>query len=273
MLDCVRAYNDFLVEWAAADPTRLIPTMCLPFWDIDAALRELQRCHDLGHRGVLLAAHYEKAGFANISDPVWEPVLAAAQERELSINFHIGFSQLSNADIEQMWGTRTRAAMETTAPDVLASVRAQTVGFLGNAQAIVDIIVNGVCHRFPRLRFVSVESGFGYVPFVLQALDWQWANDGGHRVCPERDRLPSDYFRRQIYATFWYERPAVEHLEQFQDNLMFETDFPHPTSLTPGPWSAARPARATVLDSLRGVDLGVARKLLHDNAATVYGLS
>ena len=272
-LECVRAYNDFLVEWGSADPARLVPMMCLPFWDIDAALVELERCHEMGHRGVLLAANYEKAGFANISEPIWAPVLAAAQERDLSINFHIGFSQLSNADIQQVWGQRTRAAMEATPPDVLPTIRQGTISFLSNAQAIVDIIVNGLCHHFPRLKFVSVESGFGYVPFLLQALDWQWSNDGGHRARPEFDLLPSEYFRRQIYATLWFEKPCLEWLDSYQDNVMFETDFPHPTSLTPGPWSEAKNARDTIAETLRDVEIGVARKVLHDNAARIYGLA
>ena len=54
---------------------------------------------------------------------------------------------------------------------------------------------------------------------------------------------------------------------------MFETDFPHPTSLTPGPWSAAQNARDTVAETLRDLEVGVARKVLHDNAARVYGLA
>ncbi len=38
MLECVRAYNDFLIEWVAADPSRLVPVMATPFWDVPAAV-------------------------------------------------------------------------------------------------------------------------------------------------------------------------------------------------------------------------------------------
>ena len=46
---------------------------------------------------------------------------------------------------------------------------------------------------------------------------------------------PSDYFRRQIYSTFWFERAAPKKLieEIGEDNIMFETDFPHPPASTP----------------------------------------
>ena len=225
----------------------------LPHWDVEAALKELDRCHRAGHRGVLLAANYEKIGVPNIAEDVWEPLLKEAEERGLSVNFHIGFNQLSPADIARLWGGRTRSSMEIAPPDVLATIRVQATSFLGNAQAIVDIIVNGVCERYPRLQFVSVESGFGYVPFVLQALDWQWNNDGGSRANPKLSLLPSEYFERQISATFWFEQPPTEWLVRYQDRLMFETDFPHPTSLTPGPWSSAKPVRETAHRALRDV--------------------
>ena len=33
MLECVRAYNDFLIDWISPDPRRFIPIMATPFWD------------------------------------------------------------------------------------------------------------------------------------------------------------------------------------------------------------------------------------------------
>ena len=66
--------------------------------------------------------------------------------------------------------------------------------------------MSGICERFPGLNFVSVESGFGYVPYLLQALDWQWLNNGAQAAFPDR-MMPSEYFMRQVYATFWFEGP------------------------------------------------------------------
>src|SRR3974390_2723472 len=48
--ECVQAYNDWLSEFASADPRRLIPMMMLPFWDIDASMREMRRAHEMGHK-------------------------------------------------------------------------------------------------------------------------------------------------------------------------------------------------------------------------------
>jgi uncharacterized protein len=55
--------------------------------------------------------------------------------------------------------------------------------------------------------------------------------------------------------------------------MMFETDFPHPTCLHPGPASFA-PAPTEVIDRATGiVGQDVMRKVLHDNAARVYHIS
>jgi predicted TIM-barrel fold metal-dependent hydrolase len=131
--------------------------------------------------------------------------------------------------------------------------------------------MRGVCHRYPRLNFVSVESGFGYIPFLLQALDWQFINNGIHSEQPEWP-LPSEAFHRQIYATFWFERILAAQIDEFQDNVMFETDFPHPTSLSPGPNSSSALPSEVVESTLEGISQDVKRKLLHGNAARIYHL-
>ena len=77
--------------------------------------------------------------------------------------------------------------------------------------------------------------------------------------------LPSEYFRRQLYACFWFEQRDVgATLESVGvDNVLFETDFPHPTCLYPD--SLQHAAR-----SLEGVSPEVVRKVLQDNAANLY---
>jgi len=271
-LTCVQTYNDFLTEFASHDPNRLVPLTSVPFWDVAQAVAEVERCHALGHKGIILAANYEKIGSPNIRDASWHPLLDAAQSLDLSINLHIGFSQLTLQEISSMWSERSRRGSQRHPPDLADFVRTSAPSFLGNAQAISDIILGGLCERYPRLKFVSVESGFGYIPFLVEAMDWQWHHSGAGRDHPNR-LLPSEYFRRQIYATFWYERPAAELLADYQDNVMFETDFPHPTSLSPGPHSPARPAHETISRNLAGIDEAVLVKVLHTNAAQLYHLT
>ena len=145
--------------------------------------------------------------------------------------------------------------------------------FLDNMRCIADLIFGGVCHRFPDLKLVSVESGVGWIPAALETFDWQWRNGGVRDEHPEYDLLPSEYFRRQIYGCFWFEQQgALDAIAQYPDNILFETDYPHPTCQHPGPRTPASGRATTRSDLLGGLPDDVVRKVLHDNAAAVYGL-
>jgi predicted TIM-barrel fold metal-dependent hydrolase len=138
--------------------------------------------------------------------------------------------------------------------------------------ANLGVICTGLCARFPKLNFVSVESGAGWLLYMLESLDWHWKAYGGLRDHRDRE-LPSFYFRRQVFGSFWYENAAARAVaENLADNLMFETDFPHPTSLSPGPASPAGRPRDMVEAALTGLPDEVIGKILWKNAAKLYGV-
>jgi predicted TIM-barrel fold metal-dependent hydrolase len=144
---------------------------------------------------------------------------------------------------------------------------------MSNANAVVDTIFGGICERFPNLSFVSVESGVGWVPFLLEAMDWQWENCGLRVEHPD-NLLPSEYFRRQFYACFWFERGTLPAAIKSvgEDNILYETDFPHPTSQSPGPASAGVPAKVYIDQVMADLPETTIRKILHGNAAKLYDL-
>jgi uncharacterized protein len=272
-LAAVRAYNDFLVDFSNEAPGTFIPVMALPFWDVEASVKEMHRAASMGHKGILFANRPELAGSPVLRDKAWDPLYAAAQEAGLSINFHIGFGVNGTDNPVPKNGIEERDALTGTFQISTADYAKQTaLGFVSNGQAIAEVIVSGLAHRFPRLNFVSVESGFGYVPYLLEALDWQWLNGGAAKDNPER-LMPSEYFRRQMYGTFWFEKISLEKLvDLYPDNMMFETDFPHPTSLSPGPASYIEGPSDVVESNLSDLPEHIQRKLLHENAARVYNL-
>lgn len=267
---CVRAYNDFIAEWASADPNRLLPMTMLPVWDIDASVAEIQRCREMGHRGVLFAGHLERVGLPKIYDEHWDPIYAATQEIGSSLNLHIGFSTLSEEEAVER-SIAKQSDFLVTDLDWAMFLKSVVLTFANNMSTISDLILGGVCDRFPSLNFVSAESGFGYIPYLSEILDWQWRNNGGQQRLPNR-LLPSEYLRRQIYATLWFERDSLQMLPDWQDNVMFETDFPHPTSLTPGPASVSGTPTEMIARNFAGVPRDVATKVLFDNAARLYGV-
>jgi predicted TIM-barrel fold metal-dependent hydrolase len=263
MLECVQAYNDFLVDWTSADPRRLVPVAAMPFWDVQACVREIERAARTGHRAILACSEPQTFGQPRLCDRHWDPFWAAAQEARLPISFHIG-----SGDLSELIQDRAKIGTRANFARVSATV------FMQNANCISDLIFGGVCHRFPELKLVSVESGVGWMTSFLEACDWQWTNAQVRREHPEFDLLPSEYFRRQIYACFWFEEASLQPaLELLADNLLWETDYPHPTCQHPGQtdgWGQ-RP-RDYAEQALAGVSEPVLRKVLHDNAAALYRL-
>lgn len=255
-LACVRAYNDFLLDWISPDPSRFIPIMATPFWDVEAATREVERCARLGFKGILFTAAPQDFGLPLLGDPHWDPLWSVAQEAGLPISFHIG----SGDDFGDFSPERI-ASMGMAPAYALSSCKL----FLNNGMQLADLLLSGVLARFPELRFVSVESGIGWVPFVLEAADYSLAqaNTSDGRSF---DLKPSEYFHRQVYACYWFEREAKQHFESVgTGNILFETDFPHPTCLYGN-------IEETIEEGLRGQSESVRRGILFDNAAALYGL-
>jgi predicted TIM-barrel fold metal-dependent hydrolase len=185
---------------------------------------------------------------------MWE----AAAERGLPVNFHIG------AAVTTKGFTTTNAwpSMDNDQKLALGSA----LLYASNAQVLGNFIYSGIFDRNPDLKLVSVESGIGWIPFLLKALDHQM------NEC-KIDNLqlrPSEYFRRNVYGCFWFEDGArlMADIEAVGiDNCMFETDFPHPTCLYPQPLNGIA---QTFNDC--GVPYETRRKLLGGTAARVYNI-
>ena len=247
---CITAYNDGIAELQTKAKGRLLPQALVPFWDVKLAVQELARCRDeLKLSGFTMTDSPEAWGQPSLNDAYWDPLWATAQERGLPVNFHIGSGGLGGI----VWG-----GMDLTR--MLASL--STILFMNNMRCLVNLIFSGLLDRFPALDFVSVESGIGWIPFLLEACEYQMDEN----AVPLKLR-PREYFARQIYASFWFEREDVARtIERLgASNVMVETDFPHPTCLYPGP-------RKKLEDALAPLPVQAQRKIFYENAARVYHL-
>ncbi|MCA2355801.1 amidohydrolase family protein [Mycobacterium intracellulare] len=259
-LDCVKAFNDFQTDFASVAPGRLLPVVSVPFWDVEASVAEIERALENGHRGVNFVNDPKVHGHPPLWDQHWDPIWSVARDAGVTVNFHIGGGRIVDLFIDGMeMGFRANFS------------RVSSTMFADNLRCMAGLINGGVCHRFPDVNFVSVESGVGMIPAFLEAADWQWRNGGVAVEHPEYDLLPSEYFRRQIFGCFWYEQevltPAVM---AYPDNMLFETDFPHPTSQHPSPQTPATTADEYVNSAMGELPADVKRKLLFENAAKLY---
>jgi predicted TIM-barrel fold metal-dependent hydrolase len=221
--EIVRAYNDWLLDWVAIDPARLIPLACIPYWDVEESVREIERCAQLGHRGIITTGAPHQHDQPALGSRSWDPIWAATQAAGLPVSFHIGSG--SNADTFLNDHLQAEGATATNA-------RGSVWTFLENGKHVTELLFSGVLARFPEIRFVSVESGIGWVPFALEASDYQFDKGQVWKERPEFEMKPSDYFRRQVWVNYWFERLEDHHIAAIGlDHILFETDFPHPTCL------------------------------------------
>jgi predicted TIM-barrel fold metal-dependent hydrolase len=254
-LACVRAYNDWLTEWCSADPRRLLAVTATPFWDVDASVAEIERCAEAGHRAVLFTGEPQRFKLPYLGDRHWDPLWSAAQASGQSISFHIG-----SGDVGSGFSPGRIKAHGPGGAYVTAAVSL----FLTNGAQIVDLLTSGVLPRYPDLKFVSVESGIGFLPFVLEAADYAYGESAMPFDRPD-DPLPSEQFRRQVYGCFFFEELGFGRTLDVvgPDNLLFETDYPHPICLFGN-------VREKIEATLDGQPPEVRRKVLWDNAAALY---
>jgi predicted TIM-barrel fold metal-dependent hydrolase len=260
-LASVQIFNDAMAEMQAESDGRIFPMALLPWWDLGEAVKEVERARAMGLKGVNINSdphNFAGPGGAHLPDlgrDHWNPLWEACEGLDMPVNFHIGASE-SAIDFmgSQGW------------PGLEADLRAALGGamlFINNGRVMGNLILAGVPERFPKLKLVSVESGIGWLPFLLEAIDYQYREVGAS--VRRLRRKPSEYFASNFYACFWFERDDLSQLirKVGVDNVMFETDFPHPVCLYP---------IDDVDGALRGLGEDEKVKVLSGNASRVYGI-
>jgi uncharacterized protein len=255
---CVEIYNDFGAEVQERTGNRILPMAVMPAWSVEACVREAQRAHALGLRGINITSDPSDQGAPDLAHPAWDPLWSTCAGLGLPVHFHIGNSDTTMSFYDTYsWGSNSQALKWAIGGMML---------FIGNARSIVNIIASGMLERHPELQIVSVESGVGWIPFVVEALHYEMA-ENSPRDLAKLSLTPLEYFQRQIYATTWFERADIAYVVERlgEDRIMFETDFPHPTCLYPEPLKNAAENLQTLKPSAR-------EKILSQNAKRLYRL-
>jgi predicted TIM-barrel fold metal-dependent hydrolase len=254
-LVATRILNDALAEMQAQSKNRIYPMAMMPWWDIEACVAEAERCADMGLRGINMNSGPHTHGLPHLGDPHWDPLWEFCQDRGQPVNFHIGAS-----DESMTWYGHGHWPGY---PDDVKMTFGSIMLFAGNMQVILNLMLSGMLARHPKLKFVSVESGLGWVTFLLESLQYQLTEQIGRK--PQEPVLET--FRRHFYVCGWFEtRGMLDAIRNLgADNLLFETDFPHPTCLYPDALEQAAPLLAQMTADDR-------RKVFQTNAERLYRL-
>ncbi|MGH7788504.1 MAG: amidohydrolase family protein [Candidatus Binatia bacterium] len=225
-LEALRACNAIQIEdYVRPYPGRFIAIAVVPLWDPAQAVAEFHWAAERGMKGVSFAFP-QQFGYPDICDPAWDVLWAALQEAGLPLHLHIG-SGGSMGMGAQVWKGHTDPMLRLSETSVKA--------ISANTSVAATLLFSGILERFPRLTVMFAESGVGWIPYLLDIADHQW----------ERQRMsrhgmptpPSELFRRQCYANFWFEHIGDEvRRSPGLANVTWLSDFPHPTSTFPTSW-------------------------------------
>lgn len=260
-METVRTYNDVTLQAQNDTNDRILPMTVTPFWDIKAAVKEVERCVDLGSHGIVIGGDVHTSGVPDLGQDYWNPLWEICEDKRLPVNFHIGGSEMAKMIYEN-------AAWPKFDAEAHLAITSCSL-FVDNARVIGNLIYAGVPERHPKLQFVSVESGLGWIPFYLEALDYQLIETGTD-LRGNMSMKPSEYFKQNFYASFWFESGLGAGLESSvaalgADRIMFETDYPHPTCLYPGPLDFLK-------KSVSKLSKKAQKQILQDNAAKLYNV-
>jgi uncharacterized protein len=273
----LQAYNDWMADVQEESAGRLFPQGLLPVWDMDLTVREMTRLLERGMRGFTLSDKPELLDLPELPEPYFDPMWDIFNESGAAVNFHIG-SGNSRAQVESARNSDLRPELRKNQrypnawshfvqnyPQRRYLVNTSQSSF-SNIRIIANLCVSNIFDRFPKLKVVSVESGIGWVPFLLEELDYCFDDIV---TSPEElayaKRRPAEYFHDHIYTTFWFEKSAPERLLDLigPEHVMVETDIPHPSCVYPG-------AKEHFTRVLAGQTPETIANVLQDNAARLY---
>src|ERR1700736_6585144 len=241
---CFAVYNDWVGQFRSYSPKRLHPVALISLDDIPLAVRELERCAKLGLKGAMIwgVPPEDKPYYSELYDPFW----GAGRGRKMR-----------------------REKGEESGPIVFGGVKM----LIGTMQPVYQVqrtlssfIFGKVFERFQELRVVSAENDTGWIAHFMYRSDHMYEKFGTMREDTKLKMKPSDYVRRNIWATFQDDAIGPMTYKFFgEDNYMWASDFPHTDSTWPN-------SLKVIKQDFEGVPEPVTRKIVCENAAKLYNI-
>lgn len=244
-----RAYNNWLYDFCAKNPERLVGAGMISPYDMTDAVAEAERCATaLGFRAVFMRANplVPHQWYNEYYEPLW----SALEDLNLSLGFH------------ESTGTGKNQLGERLEPNLM--LRRMYAQPFEQMVALGCFCAGGVLARHPKLRVAFLEANCSWLPWLLWRMDEGWELEGDVWA-PDLAMQPSDYFKRQCVVSIEPdELVATNVIEQMgNQHLVFSTDYPHGDSKYP---NAVNHFLKLPLDD------NARRNILWNNCAEYYGL-
>lgn len=270
-IESYRAYNRWLSEFCSYDRRRLCGVAYIPVREVDEAIGMLREARELGFTAVNIPAFPQATEAMKTSGSTGAPTTMGAQAAALTGD-PFGARHFNHPEFDRFWAAAVDLDMTLTIhlgarmarfgdtekflPDLLMTKFAM-------AEPIAIMIFGGVFMRFPKLRFVSVESGVGWFAFAADYMDRTWEKQRFWTKSTIKE-LPSFYMDQNVYGSFIHDRIGVElRNAPGGRNIMWSSDYPH--SETTFPESADMIARI-----FAGVPENEKQEIICERARRIY---
>jgi predicted TIM-barrel fold metal-dependent hydrolase len=242
---CCRAYNDWIAEFCAYSPGRLIGLGKIPDAGAAAAEEELTRCvRSLNLSGVILDGWPSDTG--TLGDERDNPFWSAAHDLDVPISLHYAIG-----------GGRTLPS-----PEIGPGMNPPM------ANDALPLVQTGIFDRYPNLKIVLAHGDAGWVAHWLEFTDVMYRRMVATRTytLEKPDADPSDYIRRHFWFTFHEDRAAVKSRNRVgMSHLLWASHLPFEDTS----WPDDRGQAARMTEEL---PVEETRKLLVENTARLYRL-
>ncbi len=257
----IQAYNDWAADFAAASPRRLFSIAQMFPESAEDSTEELLR---VAHKGMRQVSFLVGTVNERMYRSEWDSFWAAAADSGVLVSYHIGGSGGFPAGPATHFGFNVPPESERDDP-----WPAFGMGFEASRafyEPLVRLFSFGILARHPGLKIVLAESGCGWIPWLVQDMDFRYRGmvekrglQGAALKVP-----PSELFRRQVWVTYQEDAVGLKLTEYFgEDKLMWASDYPHPDSTWPN-------SRAIVDKETANLPANLRKKILYENARALY---
>ena len=255
-----RAYNDWAAEFVRAHPDRYRAVAVINLDDVEDGISELRRARSLGLTAAMISVFPAQDKTYDL--PLYDRFWATVQDLDMPISLH---SATNRGQIDRSTKVDDKQA---EAYHVHTPIAYLTVPHFIEI-TLAQIIFGGVFERYPKLKVVSVEHEIAWAGNWLRLMDYMYTQ----RARPEgmirfqNSMLPSDVFHRNAFISFQEDALGMRMRDVVGvDNLMWGSDYPHPESTYPR-------SQEILASTLAGIPEAEQRKMVHGNAARVYGFA
>ncbi|MFE4954377.1 amidohydrolase family protein [Streptomyces sp. NPDC056653] len=258
----LRAHNRWLADFCADAPGRRAGVAQILLNDPAEAVREVRRTREAGLTGgILLPGTPPGSGIPELYSQVYDPLWAVCEELDVPVNHHGGSASPPLGD----------------EPAARAVFMVETTWF--SHRALWHLIFGGAFRRHPGLKLVLTEQGSGWIPGVVEMLDYYHGrlvaaasrastaeSKFGAGLAASMGASPGEVWRDNCFVGASFMRPHEVPLRDRigLDKIMWGSDYPHDEGTAPYSREGLRIAYA-------GLPPDEIAAMVGGNAARVYG--